>query len=275
MPKQLELCVRENIVVVPRYKGFLKNNRKILNITITPESVFSVDLVYLRLDLALAYLKSVKFEAANIRKAIHDFSVQTEFIKTASDKIVHAALRTHKLTKFQHLVFPGLLDSVRIFELNPRTVRGLDLLMKVNLASVMVVKTFAASLTPDKADFLEKLSKSTLRRLHELRDIFGQKFNEAAESVAEFLVIADCFYRCLLLFMVLRLNIYQRDNLSKRTKDFKLGYQENALIAREVPKLIAATLARPVPTADKFNLEENRAFLQGFFANYTKQYFAE
>lgn len=158
-----------------------------LNITITPEAVFSVDLLYLRLSLAFAYLKSIKFEAANIRKAIHDFSVQMDLIKLASERIVQAALRTHRLVRHQAAVFPGLLDSVRIFELNPRTVRGVDLLMKVNLASIMVVKTFATPLNPDKADFLLKLSKATLGRVAELRAIFAERFNETSESLLEFL----------------------------------------------------------------------------------------
>lgn len=261
--------------MVPRYKGFLKNQKKILNITITPESVFSVDLLYLRLSTAFALLKSIKFEAANIRKAIHDFSVQSEFIKTSSDRIFQAALRTHKLVRFQHLVFPGLFDSIRIYELNPRTVRGIDLLMKVNLASVMVVKTFASPLNPDKADFLEKLSKCTLRRIADLKSVFAERFNETSDSLTEFFTVAEVFYKCLLLLMVLRLNTYQRDNLIKRTKDFRLGYQENALIAREVPKIIAAAMARPSKVVDKFNVDENRAFLQGFFANYGKPAFDE
>lgn len=220
-------------------------------------------------------MKSIKFEAANIRKAIHDFSVQMDLIKAASERVVQAAVRTHRLTRHQQLVFPGLLDSVRIFELNPRTVRGIDLLMKVNLASIMVVKTFATPLNPDKADFLEKLSKSTLNRISELRSIFGQKFNETSEVLLEFLAIADTFYRCLLLFMVFKLNAYQRDNLAPRTKDFRVGHVENAQIAKEVPRLITVCLGSKFKGSDKFNIDENRAFLNGFFTTYAKDAFAE
>lgn len=260
---------------MPRYKGFLKNKGKILNVTINPEAVFSADLVYLRLAFAFALLRSVKFEVANIRKAIHDFSVQTDFIRSASEKIVQAATRTHKLVRFQHLVFPGLQDSIRIFELNPRTVRGIDLLMKVNMASVMVIKAYIGPIDPKKAEFLQKVSKTTLLRLQELTTIFGFKFGDVGESLAEFLVLAQVFFRSLLLFMVLLLNNFQRNSLAPRTKDLKVAYHENALIAVEVPKMVAAALARPVPVNDRFNIEENRAFLQGFFANFTKQPFAE
>lgn len=267
----MELATKENFVIVPRYKGFLKNKGKVLNITINPESVFSVDLVYLRLSLAFAYLKSIKFEAANIRKAIHDFSVQMDLIKSASERIVNAALRTHKLVKYQHLVFPGLLDSVRIYELNPRTIKGIDLLMKVNLASIMVVKTFATPVNPDKADFLEKLAKSTINRLNELRGIFNQRFNETSDIISDFIALADLFYRCLLLFMVVKLNVYQRNNLAPRVKDFRLGHAENALIARELPKLVASATALKAKTADKFNVDENKVFIQAFFQTYVKQ----
>lgn len=241
-----------------------------LNVTITPESVFSVDLLFLRLSLAFAYLKTIKFEAANIRRAIHDFSVQTDLIKSASERIVNAALRTHKLAKFQHLVFPGLLDSVRIFELNPQTTVGIDLLMKVNLASIMVVKAFAGPLSPDKADFLEKLAKSTLNRLERLRGVFGQRFNETSDVIADFIALADIFYHCLLLFMTVKMNVYQRGNLAKRTKDFRLGHVENGLIARELPKLVAAAAALKPKTPDNFNIDENKVFIQAFFQTHVK-----
>lgn len=260
---------------MPKYKGFMKNSKKILNITTDPEVVFSTDLIYCRLALAFAYLKSIKFESANIRKAIHDFSVQSDLIKKTTDKIVQAALRTHRLVRHERLVFQGLKSSIRIYEINPTTVRNVDLLMKVNLASILIVKSFIGTVSPEKMDFMNKLAKSAYLKIVELKKFFNVKYNAIFDGILEFLDIAEIFYRCFLLYTVLRLNLFEDAKLINRTKDFKLAYVENKDISKEIPKTLDALKTRKFNSKDDFNVEENRRFCLAFFDNFGKSIFTE
>ena len=253
----------------------MKNDKKILNISLTPETVFTTDLLYLRVSLSFALVKSVKFETANIRKAIHDFSVQSDLIKKALERIIQAALRTHKLVRFSHLVFPGLYTDARIHELNPRTITGIDLLMKVNLAGLLVIKTFSVPVNPEKVDFLLKLSKMTHIRVLEIQRIFTGVEGQVLEGILRFLQIAECFYRCLTLYLILRTNLYEASNLAKRTKDFKVGYVENAEIAKEITRLMNGLVGLKWPGQDQFNIDENVRFCIAFFDNFGKGFFAE
>ena len=197
-------------------------------------------------------------------------------IKRASEKIVQAALRTHRLVKFEHLVFPGLHQSTRFYELSPQTVRGVDILMKVNMGSILLVKTMAATLNPDKVDFLLKLSKRTHFRVAEAQRTFAQQFaKDSLETVGQFLEIAEVFFRCLTLFMALLLNNYQTKNLTKRVKDTKVLYVENREISREVPRMVQQLASKNFTSKDQFNIEENKRFCVGFFTNFGTPEFKE
>lgn len=206
---------------MPKYKGFLKNEGKILNIDCAAEVVFTTDLIYTRYALALAYLKSVKMDCSNLRKSVGDLSVYKETTKKVRDRILSAALRVFRLVKAEQFVYYGLYDSIRIFELNHNTLHSLDKLMRLNLASVLLLLSFSDTLTPEKVNFVLPLCQRILLAISELKKCFVNPFTKTIAILIDFLDIADCFYHCLAYFSILKLNIYEDNGLMKKTKDQK------------------------------------------------------
>jgi hypothetical protein len=253
----------------------LKNQGKILNIDSDAEVVFATDLIYLRYALAFAYLKSVRSDTSNIRKVIHEISVYNDLVKKVVDRILAATLRIFKLRKAEQYVFAGLYDSIRIYELNHNTLHALDGLCRLNLSSILVIKTFGSGLSPDKVGFLAPLAKRTMNSIDELRKLLNTPFNDIFVSLIDFLEISAVFYRCLTLYAIFRLNLFENDGLIKRNKDYKSILVENHIIAKEIFARLDDLKKRQFKSKDSFNVEENRRFCSVFFEKFAFSYLEE
>ena len=271
----LEVAINEDVAVPARFRGFLKNKGKVLNIDLDPEVVFTTDLIYLRYGLAFAYLKEVKQDASNIRKVLHEINIYNDLIKKVIDKVLAASVRIYKLRKAEQFVFFGLYDSIRIYELNHKTLHALDALMRLNLSSILVVKTFANTIGPDKASFLVSLCKRTLLSIDNLKKYFNTAFDPAFQSLIDFLQIAWYFYHTLTLFIIFRLNLFENDGLVKKTKDHKWIIVENHNIGREIKRLMEELKVKQFKSNDAFNVEENKRFCIAFFEKFATGYLDE
>lgn len=254
---QLELAVQHNLTAPLKHKGFLKNDSKTLNTRLTSESLFTADLILLRVSTVLALTFSVKQPIINIYASMGDLPAKNSEVKLVVDRLLIAAHRLFKLNKFEHLTQPGLGDDGRVYELNGVTLRHLDLLLRVNLASALILKTFSSEMTPDKFLFLSSVCKVTLDNISQLRLYFNVNFSRTVTNLASFLDIAHSFYRCLMIFVVIRINIYEDKGLIKRTKDFKVNYVENMVLAKEFRLLVELLRTRKTDGSDTFNVRAN------------------
>ncbi len=246
-----------------------------MNIDTDPEVLFTTDLIYLRYSLAFAYLKSVRSETSNIRKIIHEISIYNDLVKKVIDRVLAATLRIFKLRKAEQFVFSGLYDSIRIYELNHNTLHALDGLCRINLASILVIKTFGTGISPDKASFLAPLAKRTTNSIDELRKFFNTPFNDTFVSLIDFLEISATFYRCLTLYAIFRLNLFENDGLTKRNKDYKSILVENFVIAKEINARLDDLKKKQFKSKDSLNVEENRRFCIVFFEKFASSYLEE
>jgi len=233
-----------------------------------PEVVFSVDLIYLRYALSLALARSVKDNINTLRGSINDLASRGEMIKQTLDRLLPSTHKVFKVSKFYNLVFQGLEESIRIHELNPSTALNVDLFMRINLASALILKTFSNQLNPDKFLFLSSVCKISLENIIRLRTAFNTPFNKLFENIIAFLEVAEYFYRCIMIYVAIRLNMYEDKGLIKRTKDFKLNYVENQVLAKELLRLVAELEKKNWKGTDAFNGENNRVFAVAFFKKF-------
>lgn len=254
----------QGLSIAPQFKGFLKNSGKILNINSGPDVVFTTDLIYLRYATALALSQAAKSHMVALRAGNGDLTGKEQSIKSALELVLYASLRLFRLNRFHNAVFQGLGDSLRIFELNHKTALNFDLLLRINFASALVLKTFAASLNPEKYLFLSSACKITLENIGRIRPFFGAFTTKPFDSINGFLEIAEMFYRCMMLHIAMKLNIYEDKGLVKRTKDYKVNYVENQTMAKELLRLIGELEKKNTKGGDQFNVEANRAFAVAF-----------
>lgn len=254
----------QRFALQPKYKGFLKNKDKILNINAAPEAVFTADLIYLRYAAAFALTRINKEQISALRGAFSDLSMKGDTIKAVLANCVNASLRVFKLARFYNAVFQGLGDSLRIFELNHKTAQNVDLLLEVNFASALILKTFTSALDPNKYIFLSSVCKITLEHIARIRPFFAQLGDKGPASLGPFLEVAEVFYRCMMLHIAIKLNNFEDRGLVKRTKDFKVNYVENRTLANELFKLVGELEKKSFKNADQWNVEANRLFAVNF-----------
>jgi hypothetical protein len=246
---KLEIAQKEDLTVLPKFKGFLKNEGKILNIDCGAEVVFTTDLIYTRYALALAFLKSAKQDCSLVRKSVGDLSSVREVTKKIRDKLLFATLRVFRLRRAEPFVFYGLYDSIRIFELNHNTLHALDQLMRLNFASVLLLLSFSDSLTPDKLTFALPICQRTLLAISELKRFFATPFTKQIAALIDFLDIAEFFFRCLAYYLVLKMT-------------------QNMVLAKEIKNLLQMLKTKVYKTQDVFNIEENKRFVLDFFLKF-------
>ena len=234
-----------------------------------PEILFNVDLVYIRYALSFALARSVKDNIGTLRNSVNDLGSRGDMIKQTLDRLLPSTHKVFKLSKFHNLVFQGLQDSTRIHELNPQTAFNIDLFMRINLASALILKTFSNQLNPDKFLFLSSVCKITLENIIRLRSAFNFAFNKLFENIKAFLEIAEYFYRCIMIYVAIKLNMYEDKGLIKRTKDFKLNYVENQVLAKELIRLVNELEKKSWKGTDAFNVENNRVFAVAFFRKFS------
>ena len=233
-----------------------------------PEIIFTTDLIYIRYSLSLALAKSVKNNISTLRNSVTDLSNQKAVIKQTLDRLLPSTHKIFKLNKFQNIIFQGLGESLRIYELNHKTANHIDLFMRINLASALILKTFSDPLNPDKVLFLSSVCKITLENIKKLNAFFSTKFNKLFEVILGFLEIAEHFYRCTMIYVAIKLNMYEDKGLVKRTKDFKVNFVENLALGKELIRLVNELEKKPLKVSDPFNIEHNKAMAIAFFKKY-------
>lgn len=262
----LELCEKEQIVPEGlTYKGFLKNTGKNLRLYFNPEPVFVCDLIYSRYAFSMATLKSAKAECENIRKVIHQLDVYNEVIKSIIDKLLLANTRVYRLHKFQQLVFSGLGSNSKLFELNHKTAQAMDNLFRINLSSILLIKTLSSPLNPDKAVFLAQLCKRSHMNCIESKEFWEAANAPQFQSIVDFLDIAANFYFFMSMFAVIRCNQYENDGLLKKNKDYKTIVWENKMLSDEIRNMLKQIREAKYKSGDQFNIDENKRIFQVFY----------
>jgi hypothetical protein len=140
----------------------------------------------------------------------------------------------------------------------------LDHFFRINFASALIVKTFANALNPDKYLFLSSCCKVTLEGIARVRPFFAGLSGKPIDSMAAFLEVAEVFYRCMMIHIAIKLNMYEDKGIIKRTKDFKVNFVENQTLARELYRLVGELEKLPLNKADAFNVQANRVFAIAF-----------
>lgn len=262
----LELCEKEQIVPEGAiYKGFLKNKGKALRLFYNPDVVLTVDLIYSRYAFAFATLRSAKDEMDNIRKVIHQLDVYNDLIKNIIEKARFANTRIFKLHYFQHLIFSALGSNSQLFELNHLTVQQLDVLCRINFASILIIKALSSSLSPEKLTFLAQLSKKSWSLCQEGK-IFWERVGSAeTQLIADFYEIATQFFFMMSMFSVIRCNLYENDGLLKKNKDYKTTIWENYVLSEEIRKIVKQVSQTSFKSNDIFNIDENKRAFSAFY----------
>lgn len=145
----------------------------------------------------------------------------------------------------------------------------MDLFMRINLSSAMILKTFSNALSPEKFVTLSSLCKITLLNIAKLRVFFKTPFNKLFENISAFLEVADYFYRGMMMYVALKLNMYEDKGLVKRTKDFKVNFVENLTLGKEIIRLVEELEKKNYGSFDGFNVEQNKVLAVAFFKKFT------
>lgn len=253
------------------YKGFLKNKGKTLRLFANPEVIFTVDFLYSRFGFALATLRSAKDEMENVRKATHQLDAYNETVKSLIEKTRAASQRIYKLHQFQPLISSSLGVNGQIFELNSRTVECIDLLCRVNFASVLVIKTMSSMMNPDKASFLAQLCKKTWLLCQQSKQFWDGVATPETQVFADFFDIATSFFYMMTMFAIIKCNNYENDGLLKKNKDYKTIVWENSALAEEIVKTHKQAIKQKYSSSDSFNIDENKQAITSFFEAFMAQ----
>ena len=255
------------------YSGFLKNNKMILNLEDDAECLFSVDLIYLRYSLALNILSSLNPSFTLVRKRVLNTEVDMGSVKVIIDRILPLGAMLHRLVKGEHLVWPGLNTCNRIFELNHKTLKALYVLFRMNFASVLIIKSMAGLLSPEKIVFLVQLAKYAKQDAEE-----SIKFWESAEenSTQKEMLLHSCmslnFFKIVSYYAVIRCNLFEKDGLMVKKKDYNQIIWENHLLSEEIAKLTSDVTAYNIDSDMNPCFKQNQMFLPDFVNFYAKYY---
>lgn len=198
-----------NVFLPVLFQGFIANPNKQLNLVANPESIFTADFIFSRFSLSMALTKSIKSELSNVRRHIYEQNIEASLLKKCMDRILLSASRLHRMKINENIVYSGLGESARIFELNPQCLYIIDTIAKINLASILIIKTFNSNLNPDKIVFLAPLCKRTHRRCRELQsEITCLIRNGIVSELIAFIELAILFFEYLTYYSIIRINIY-------------------------------------------------------------------
>lgn len=269
--------VREDIRLDSMYySGFLKNNKMILNLEDDAECLFTVDLIYLRYSLAMNVLTSLNNSFTLVRKRVLNTEVDVASVKMIIDRILPVGAMLHRLVKGEHLVWPGLNTCNRIFELNHKTLRALYLLFRMNFASILIIKSMAGLLTPEKIVFLVQLSKYAAENSKE-----SIKFWESAHenNVQKELLLHSKmslnFFKIVSYYAIIRCNLFEKDGLMVKKKNYNQIVWENYLLSDAIKNLTNEVQGMPIEPSMGICFKENQMFLPDFVSFYMNYYTEE
>jgi hypothetical protein len=212
----------------------------------------------------------------NVRKRVLNTEVDMDSVKKIIDKAVPIGTIFHKLLKGEHLVWPGLNTCNRIFELNHKTLKALYLLSRMNFASVLLVKSMAGMVSPEKIVFITQLSKFAVLDA-EASVIFWENAQENSVQQELLLHSKMCvsFFKLVACYAVLRCNLYEKDGLMVKKKNYNQIIWENHLLLEKIKELNAQIQAMPVESGMHKCFKENQLFIKDFISFYMNYYMDE
>lgn len=258
------------------YSGFLKNNKMILNLEDDAECLFSVDLIYLRYSLALNVLRSLQSPFTLVRKRVLNTEVDMVSVKKIIDRVLPVGAMLHRLVKGEHLVWPGLNTCNRIFELNHKTLRSLYLLFRMNFASILIIKSMAGMLSPEKIVFLVQLAKYAAGNAEESIKFWSAAHeNQVQRELLLHSRMSLNFFKIVAYYAIIRCNLFEKDGLMVKKKNFNQIVWENYLLSKAIGDLTAEVTAFEVDAEMQMSFKENKVFLPDFVKFYMNYYTEE
>lgn len=211
-----------------------------------------------------------------VRKRVLNTEVDTASVKLIVDRVLPLGAMLHRLVRGEHLVWPGLNTCNRIFELNHKTLRALYLLFRMNFASVLIIKTFAGLLTPDKIVFLVQLTKYAYQNTQESIKFWETAHeNQAQKELLLHSRMCAKFFKLVSFYAIIRCNLFEKDGLMVKKKDFNQIVWENYLLSEEINKLVSDVSAFNVEPGMSLCFKENQVFLPNFVDFYMKHHIQE
>lgn len=221
-------------------------------------------------------MSSLQKSYLSVRKRVLNTEVDMESVKKIIDKSVPIGTIFHKLLKGEHLVWPGLNTCNRIFELNHKTLKALYLLSRMNFASVLLVKSMAGMISPEKIVFITQLSKFAI-----LDAEASEKFwvNAQENPLQQELLLHSqmCvnFFKLVASYAVLRCNLYEKDGLMVKKKNYNQIIWENHLLVENIKKLNNSIQNMPIESGMHKCFNENQLFIKDFISFYMNYYIEE
>lgn len=229
-----------------------------------------------RYSLALHALQSLNGAFTLVRKRVLNTEVDIGSVKVIVDRVLPLGAMLHRLVRGEHLVWPGLNTCNRIFELNHKTLRALYLLFRMNFASILIIKTMAGLLTPEKIVFLVQLAKYAHQSaLESMKFWETAQENQAQKELLLHSHMSANFFKIVSFYAIIRCNLFEKDGLMVKKKDYNQIVWENYLLSEEISKLTADVGAFQVQPGMHVCFKENQMFLPNFVDFYMKHHTQE
>lgn len=197
-------------------------------------------------------------------------------VKNIIDRTVPAGVLLFKLMKGEKMVWPGLNTCNRIFELNHKTLNVLNLLFRMNFSSVLIIKSMAGNISPEKIVFLVQLAKYAASSAKQSVNFW----KDAAENQIqqELLLHSEMslkFFKLVAYYAIVRCNLYEKDGLMVKKKNFNQIVYENFLLSEEINKLANELSSTQIDSKMNICFSENKVFVPEFVKFYCNYYTTE
>jgi len=197
-------------------------------------------------------------------------------VKTIIDRVLPVGAMLHRLVKGEHLVWPGLNTCNRIFELNHKTLKALYLLFRMNFASVLIIKSMAGLLSPEKIVFLVQLAKYSVQSAEESIKFWSAAHeNQTQKEMLLHSKMSLNFFKIVAYYAIIRCNLFEKDGLMAKRKNFNQIVWENFLLSQEINKLTTDVKSFNIEKGMGLCFKENQVFLPDFVQFYMNYYTEE
>ena len=247
------------------YKGFLNNSGKIISVGNTPESITTCDYIFLRYALVFSLMKYLSSKVELICSNPKNLSDNEESLKEVIGLLKLATSKFYKLVKHKHLLFPKLKVEDNISELNPHTLQYIELVFRVNFASLLIVNAMSKPLDGPKVIFLSQLTKSIYIILLEIQPYFRSQKHEIFYLIADFCEIALGWYQLMCLFSLLKSHSLSLMGAIQKKKNHHQIIYESAMLATEIQNIVAEFSTKTFKSRHFFVIDHNRSQIQKFF----------
>jgi len=194
-------------------------------------------------------------------------------VKTIIDRVLPVGAMLHRLVKGEHLVWPGLNTCNRIFELNHKTLKALYLLFRMNFASVLIIKSMAGLLSPEKIVFLVQLAKYSVQSAEESIKFWSAAHeNQTQKEMLLHSKMSLNFFKIVAYYAIIRCNLFEKDGLMAKRKNFNQIVWENFLLSQEINKLTTDVKSFNIEKGMGLCFKENQVFLPDFVQFYMNYY---